>query len=67
VTLDKDFGELAVVHRQTHAGIVRLVGFSAREQARVLLLVLTNYKEALLAGALITVDNKRVRVRPPEQ
>lgn len=27
VTLDKDFGELAIVRRQSHCGIVRLVGF----------------------------------------
>jgi hypothetical protein len=33
VTLDKDFGELAVVRKQPHSGIVRLVGFGAREQA----------------------------------
>ena len=29
VTLDKDFGELAVVHRVPHADRMRLVGFSA--------------------------------------
>ena len=33
VTLDKDFGELAIVLRQPHGGIVRLVDFSARQQA----------------------------------
>ena len=27
VTLDKDFGELAIVHEQPHGGIVRIVGF----------------------------------------
>src|SRR5262252_5266692 len=29
VTLDKDFGELAVVRRRVHCGIVRLVNLSA--------------------------------------
>lgn len=67
VTLDKDFGELAIVHRQVHAGIVRLVGFSAREHAKMLLLVLANYEAELTSGALITVDDKRVRVRPAEK
>jgi predicted nuclease of predicted toxin-antitoxin system len=28
VTLDKDFGELAVVYGHPHAGIIRLVDFS---------------------------------------
>ncbi len=34
VTLDKDFGELAIVAGQPHAGIVRLVGLRAVDQAR---------------------------------
>ncbi len=33
VTLDKDFGELAIVHGQPHAGIIRLVGIPARLRA----------------------------------
>jgi predicted nuclease of predicted toxin-antitoxin system len=33
VTLDKDFGELAIVRKHPHSGIVRLVGFAARDQA----------------------------------
>jgi predicted nuclease of predicted toxin-antitoxin system len=37
VTLDKDFGELAVVRELPHAGIVRLVGLSALQQAEVTL------------------------------
>jgi predicted nuclease of predicted toxin-antitoxin system len=32
VTLDKDFGELVVVQDRPHAGIIRLVGFTAGEQ-----------------------------------
>lgn len=31
VTLDKDFGELAVVRGQPHAGIVRLVNLSTKQ------------------------------------
>jgi predicted nuclease of predicted toxin-antitoxin system len=34
VTLDKDFGELAVVREVDHAGIVRLVGFAALRRDR---------------------------------
>lgn len=33
ITLDKDFGELAVVRDLAHAGIVRLVILSASQQA----------------------------------
>lgn len=32
ITLDKHFGELAIVHGQSHSGIVRLVNLSARQQ-----------------------------------
>jgi predicted nuclease of predicted toxin-antitoxin system len=32
VTIDKDFGELAVVNRLPHRGIVRLVGLAAERQ-----------------------------------
>ena len=33
VTLDKDFGELAVIQGRPHRGIIRLVGISATRQA----------------------------------
>jgi predicted nuclease of predicted toxin-antitoxin system len=32
VTLDKDFGEIAIVRGMKHAGIIRLVGISVRRQ-----------------------------------
>jgi predicted nuclease of predicted toxin-antitoxin system len=64
VTLDKDFGELAVVRRVPHAGIVRLVGLSSREQMRACLRVLEHYGQELAVGALVTVEPGRVRVRP---
>lgn len=65
VTLDKDFGELAVVRRQPHAGIVRLVGFGAREQGEVCVFLLNAYGGELSQGALLTVTPGRVRVRFP--
>lgn len=64
VTLDKDFGELSVVRNEPHSGIVRLVGFSVRDQGRACQEVLERYGEELRSGALITVDPTRVRVRP---
>lgn len=64
VTLDKDFGELAVIRNEPHSGIVRLVGFSARHQARACQEILRLYSDELAAAALITVDPGKVRVRP---
>lgn len=64
VTLDKDFGEIAVVRGTPHSGIVRLVGFPSAQQAPVCVKVLSSHGADLSAGALITVEPGRVRVRP---
>ena len=66
VTLDKDFGELAVVRGTPHSGILRLVGFPAREQGHVCERVCTLYGSDLQAGAIVTAEAGRVRVRPPQ-
>lgn len=63
VTLDKDFGELAIVRGQPHSGIIRLVNISALRQAPVCLWTLERYSSELLCGALVTVDTHRVRIR----
>jgi predicted nuclease of predicted toxin-antitoxin system len=65
VTLDKDFGELAVLRGQQHSGIVRLVGLAARQQAEALLALLEHHAEDLVPGVLVTVQSGRVRVRYP--
>ncbi len=64
VTLDKDFGELAVLHGFAHCGIVRLVGFSAQEQGAVCCHIVARYAGELEAAAIITVTPDRVRIRP---
>lgn len=64
VTLDKDFGELAVLRGLPHGGIIRLVDLGARSQARACLEILSRYPEELRDGAIITVERTRVRVRP---
>jgi predicted nuclease of predicted toxin-antitoxin system len=66
VTLDKDFGELAVVKGLKHSGIIRLVNLSVKEQAKACLRVLDLYGAELIAGAVVTVEADRVRIRPPE-
>ena len=50
VTLDKDFGELAVRRGRSHCGILRLVGISAHQQAAVCREVLAR-QEAELTSA----------------
>ncbi len=67
ITLDKDFGELAIVRGLPHGGILRLVNFSARRQASVTLLVLALHGEELERGAIITAEPGRMRIRPAEQ
>lgn len=63
VTLDKDFGERAIVFGEPHSGIIRLVGIAAREQADYCLAVLRKYEPELIQGAIITVDSNRTRIR----
>jgi predicted nuclease of predicted toxin-antitoxin system len=67
VTLDKDFGTLAIGHGLRHCGIVRIVDISARRQGTVILYVLQHYGEELQAGAIVTASPGRVRIRPPER
>ena len=66
VTLDKDFGEMAIVRRQRHNGIVRLVTLRAEEQGGVCAEALARYAEELSKGAIITVEPGRVRVHLDE-
>lgn len=66
VTLDKDFGELAIVHGAAHCGIIRLVGFSARQQAGVCMKVLSLHNADLQARAIVTAEPGRLRIRMAE-
>lgn len=65
VTLDKDFGDLAVRRGLPHRGIVRLVNIAARQQGAVCQRVLAQYGDELTQGAIITVEAGRVRIRSP--
>lgn len=66
VTLDKDFGELAIVRGAPHRGILRLANIAARQQAAVCLHVIAHHGADLQAGAIITAEPSRLRVRPPD-
>lgn len=66
VTLDKDFGELAIVRGSPHCGILRLVNLSTKEQLIVCLRVLQVYGDELTLGAIVTAELGRVRIRSPK-
>jgi len=63
VTLDKDFGELAIVFDLPHSGIMRLVNLPAKEQGAFCLEALKRYGKVLSDGAIVTVERNRVRIR----
>ncbi|MGH9451904.1 MAG: DUF5615 family PIN-like protein [Terriglobia bacterium] len=65
VTLDKDFGELAIRRKLPHCGILRLVGFKTNEQGAVSQRVLVDHGDDLLKGAIVTAEPGRVRIRYP--
>ena len=67
VTLDKDFGELAVMKNVPHRGIIRIVDFPAQDQGPVCVQLLQKYTEELRQSALITADRNRVRVRSKDR
>ena len=69
-TVDKDFGELIILQGIVHVGLIRLVGFRAGGQGTALIRLLTSYEAELAAGAILTAQPWRVRVRtnsPPFQ
>ena len=67
ITLDKDFGELAIVRGTPHGGILRLVALSTEQQVTVCLAALRRYAQELEAGSIVTAETGRIRVRPPDE
>ena len=65
VTLDKDFGELAVAFGHTHCGIVRLVNLPLSKHPSVCVGALKQHGAELAQGAIVTAEPGRLRVRPP--
>lgn len=63
VTLDKDFGELAILKGLPHSGIVRLTGFRATQMANAIHHIVLTYGPELAAGAIVTADPERIRIR----
>ena len=63
ITLDNDFGELAVLHGQAHSGIVRLVDIPPPDHTAMCMETIERYGGALEIGAIVTVEKDRTRVR----
>jgi predicted nuclease of predicted toxin-antitoxin system len=63
VTLDKDFGELAIFKGQKHAGIIRLVNIPAKAQAEYVGYILDTHEDVLSKAAIVTAERSRLRVR----
>lgn len=63
ITLDKDFGALAILHGHPHAGIMRLAHLSLSDQLTACLRILSEYSQELAQGAIITVEQNRLRIR----
>ncbi|MGA7732704.1 MAG: DUF5615 family PIN-like protein [Chloroflexia bacterium] len=63
ITLDRDFGELAVLHQQLHHGIIRLSQIPAKQQGQYCLHVLISYGDDLQKGAIATVTPNKTRLR----
>jgi predicted nuclease of predicted toxin-antitoxin system len=63
VTLDKDFGALAILHSQPHCGIIRLVNLRTDQQGLVCTQALHEHGPDLQAGAIITAHLARTRKR----
>ena len=66
ITLDKDFGDLAVLVSTSTCRIVRLVNLRAHDQGPVCAAALRRYGTELAQGAIATAEEERVRIRPPE-
>jgi predicted nuclease of predicted toxin-antitoxin system len=67
VTLDNDFGELAIARRKPHAGIIRIVEDSVWLHAGLCQRVLDLHASELAHGGVAVVENGRIRVHIPKR
>jgi predicted nuclease of predicted toxin-antitoxin system len=64
VTVDNDFGELAVRQGAAHSGIIRLAMTPVVLEAEVCLAVVAAFEQELTDGAIVTATPRRMRLRP---
>jgi len=65
ITIDKDFGQLAVYGGHPHVGIARLVELPVLLQASLCVKALDIHGQDLSRGAVVTVEASRIRIRFP--
>jgi len=65
ITVDKDFGELAVAKGQPHCGIIRLPDLPFNERVALLEHILLRFGDALAKGCIVTASRTRIHVRRP--
>jgi predicted nuclease of predicted toxin-antitoxin system len=63
VTVDNDFGELAVRQGIKHSGIIRLAMTPVLLEADVCLAAIVAFERDLLGGAIVTATPRRMRLR----
>ena len=66
ITLDKDFGELAIALGHAHAGIVRLVNLAVHSHGATVGVVLGRFEKDLINRAIVTAAPGRIRIRSAE-
>ena len=62
ITMDKDFGFLIFSQGASHCGLVRLPHIRTQRAIRLMERVLDSYAEHLVRGAIVTVQENRIRV-----
>jgi len=63
LTIDKDFGELAVRTGKRHFGILRLADIPSKMQGDIAVSTLNRYGNELRAGGIVTAYVNKIRVR----
>jgi len=66
VTLDQDFATLAIVFRRPHAGIVRVMAEAPAAQSKLCRQAVARFGAQLEAGAIVTAEPGRLRLRIEE-
>jgi predicted nuclease of predicted toxin-antitoxin system len=66
ITLDKGFGERAILRGESHSGIIRLLDIATANQTASCHDVLVRHEAELLGGAIVVISPGRVRIRTPE-
>jgi predicted nuclease of predicted toxin-antitoxin system len=63
VTQDKDFGELAFVHKSSHGPVVRLVDMTVDQQVAAIEELLRDHADELVGQTIVVISADRTRIR----